>query len=136
MAPPTTAPPTTARRVVRLATPATLTGVRGRPTLACASLTPIDKLPSADGPIESVAALTNAVHANAATARLEAFIVFLLWVRAATINDSPVHPIDLDQGSGSKKPREEAFGHFRAIGAWPSRVARSYLAGLIEAASF
>jgi hypothetical protein len=83
-----------------------------------------------------VAALTNAVHANAATARLEAFIVFLLWVRAATINDSPDHPIDLDQGSGSKKPREEAFGHFRAIGAWPSRVARSYLAGLIEAASF
>jgi hypothetical protein len=53
-----------------------------------------------------VAALTNAVHANAATARLEAFIVFLLWVRAATINDSPDHPIDLDQGSGSKKPRE------------------------------
>jgi hypothetical protein len=69
-------------------------------------LTPIDRLPSADGPIESVAALTNAVHANAATARLEAFIGFLLWVRAATINDSPDHPIDLDQGSGNKKPRE------------------------------
>jgi hypothetical protein len=33
---PTAAPPTTARRVVRRATPATLTGVAGRPTLACA----------------------------------------------------------------------------------------------------
>src|SRR5882762_2863995 len=33
---PTAAPPTTARRVVRRATPATLTGVRGRPTRACA----------------------------------------------------------------------------------------------------
>src|SRR5258705_7019339 len=33
---PTAAPPTTARRVCRRATPATLTGVNGRPTLACA----------------------------------------------------------------------------------------------------
>jgi len=33
---PTAAPPTTARRVVRRATPATLTGVNGRPTLASA----------------------------------------------------------------------------------------------------
>ena len=33
---PTAAPPTTARRVDRRATPATLTGVNGRPTLACA----------------------------------------------------------------------------------------------------
>jgi hypothetical protein len=33
---PKAAPPTTARRVVRRATPATLTGVAGRPTLACA----------------------------------------------------------------------------------------------------
>lgn len=33
---PTATPPTTARRVVRRATPATLTGVNGRPTLACA----------------------------------------------------------------------------------------------------
>src|SRR3954453_11462951 len=34
---PTAAPPTTARRVVRRATPATLTGVSGRPTRACAA---------------------------------------------------------------------------------------------------
>src|SRR4051794_16816780 len=33
---PTAAPPTTARRVVLRATPATLTGLSGRPTLACA----------------------------------------------------------------------------------------------------
>src|SRR6476469_7811115 len=33
---PTAAPPTTARRVCRRATPATLTGVNGRPTLASA----------------------------------------------------------------------------------------------------
>ena len=38
VAAPTAAPPTTARRVVRRATAATLTGVPGRPTRACALL--------------------------------------------------------------------------------------------------
>src|SRR4051794_24204501 len=45
---PTAAPPTTARRVVRRATPATLTGVAGRPTLACALSTDSVRPPSRD----------------------------------------------------------------------------------------
>src|SRR4030081_2218384 len=45
---PTTAPPTTARRVVRRATPATLTGVNGRPTLACALSTATEGPPPGD----------------------------------------------------------------------------------------
>jgi hypothetical protein len=50
---PTTAPPTTARRVVRRATPATLTGVNGRPTLACALSTAIEGLSPGDQLIDA-----------------------------------------------------------------------------------
>src|SRR4029079_7702313 len=63
---PTTAPPTTARRVVRRATPATLTGVNGRPTLACAlstateGISPGDQLIDASVPKTRVAVANNA----------------------------------------------------------------------------
>jgi hypothetical protein len=50
---PTAAPPTTARRVVRRATPATLTGVNGRPTLACALSTATERPPPGDQFIEA-----------------------------------------------------------------------------------
>src|SRR5260370_4933677 len=39
-------------------------------------------------------------------------------------------------GNRRRSHREVPVGHFRAIGAWPSRVARSCLPGPIEAASF
>src|SRR3954465_1860325 len=76
-APPTTAPPTTARLVVRRATPATLTGVKGRPTRAWATSMPNDNLPSVVGATESMAAPAKAIHAKLATANLDAFILGL-----------------------------------------------------------
>jgi len=70
---PTTAPPTTARRVVRRATPATLTGVNGRPTLACALSTATERPASGDQLIDASA--PNASVAVASRARL--MLIFL-----------------------------------------------------------
>ena len=61
---PTAAPPTTARRVVRRATPATLAGVPGRPTLACALLTVSERPPLGDHPGETMAATARTPVAN------------------------------------------------------------------------
>lgn len=52
VAAPTAAPPTTARRVVRRATPAPLTGVKGRPTRACALVANNERPSFCDQPME------------------------------------------------------------------------------------
>src|SRR6476660_8437195 len=61
---PTAAPPTTARRVCRRATPATLTGVNGRPTLACALSTATERPSLGDHPTDARAPNARAAVTN------------------------------------------------------------------------
>jgi len=76
---PTAAPPTTARRVVRRATPATLTGVSGRPTLACTLSTPRERPSPGDQFID--ASVPNARVAVANNACL--ILIFLIATSCA-----------------------------------------------------
>jgi hypothetical protein len=74
---PTAAPPTTARLVVRRATPAALTGVNGRPTRACALATDKERPSPCDQEIEP-----QTPHATtAATSNVRfAFVLFIAIV--------------------------------------------------------
>jgi hypothetical protein len=76
---PTAAPPTTARRVCRRATPATLTGVNGRPTLACALSAATERPSVGDQFID--ARTPNARIAVASNARL--MLIFLIATSCA-----------------------------------------------------
>jgi hypothetical protein len=75
---PTAAPPTTARRVVRRATPATLAGVPGRPTLASALWIDNAGPPLCDHSIE-------AIVPNANTAAASNILLVLIELMATSI---------------------------------------------------
>src|SRR3954453_21095497 len=72
---PTAAPPTTARRVERRATPATLIGVPGRPTLACALSMESEGPSTGDHPGEANEPTANTAAANSACLMLIFLIV-------------------------------------------------------------
>src|SRR5882757_7469448 len=78
-APPMTAPPTTARLVVRRATPATLTGVNGRPTRACALPTDNERPPDWDQSIEPETPETTTATTNSARFNQTLFMTILLF---------------------------------------------------------
>jgi hypothetical protein len=74
-----TAPPTTARLVVRRATPATLTGVNGRPTRACALPTDNERPPDWDQSIEPETPETTTATTNSARFNQTLFMTILLF---------------------------------------------------------
>src|SRR6266436_1651687 len=83
---PTAAPPTTARRVVRRATPATLTGVNGRPTLACALSTATEGTPPGDQFIDARVPKARVAVANNACLML-IFLIATSCAEQANDND-------------------------------------------------
>ena len=93
---PTTAPPTTARRVVRRATPATLTGVNGRPTLACALSTATERPSLGDHPTDARAPNARAAVASKACLTL-IFLISISSTERATESHSYFHVIDPGQ---------------------------------------
>src|SRR5436305_975735 len=81
---PMAAPPTTARRVVRRATPATLIGVPGRPTLACALSMESEGPSTGDHPGEANEAAANTAAANSAC-------LMLIFLIVTSCVDRPEH---------------------------------------------
>jgi len=98
---PTTAPPTTARRVVRRATPATLTGVNGLPTLACALSTAIEGPSPGDQLIDARVPKARVAVAN--NARLMP-IFFIATSCAQQANDNDPRSVRLIQVKGFHWP--------------------------------
>jgi hypothetical protein len=104
MAPPTTAPPTTARRVVRRATPATLTGVNGRPTRACALSTDSKRPSFSDHPTEPEIPHATTAAVNKARFRPICLITGSFpYSEATTVPELTLRTLDLYQCSTKRE---------------------------------